>query len=274
MGTDRRKGTDRRTKKRRSAAYYQEMKAKKARLSEDTQHSNASSATEPSTSGQVDSQPSSSTTTTTTSATPLSASERKLNFMLEVMSYDSEIKEDPSSSNSTTTTESDCTSISTCTSGFRLIDIEILNQSISEQLSCKFCQGHVMIKEVSRTGLHSEFIFTCKNLQCKAKKTTFPSSSTSSTNNIEHCSVNRRAAFAMRTIGCDRAELEKFCGVMDLPPPVHKSSYAFINQSIAKAAEAVQAESMTNAAKEEWELAEPGATLVRDIDASGGKFFL
>lgn len=92
------------------------------------------------------------------------------------------------------------------------------------------------------------------------------------TKNLKVCSVNRRAAFAMRSIGCDRAELEKFCGIMDLPPPVHKSSYACINQSIAKAAEAVQERSMTQAAKEEWDLAESGDTPVRDIDVSGGKF--
>ena len=279
MGTDRRKGADRRTKKRRPASYYQEQKAKKARLSEDT----ASSATEASTSasGQVDLQPSPSTTTTTTtttSATPLSASERKLNFMLQEMSVDSEDDsehKDPSTSKCTTT-QSECTSSSSkpvAPFGFRLIDIDILSKAISDQLSCKVCQGDVFMKEVARTGLHSDFVFTCKNLKCKAKKTTFSSSSTSKTNNLEHCAVNRRVAFAMRTIGCDRAELEKFCGVMDLPPPVHKSSYACINESIATAAEAVQAESMTNAAKEEWELAEPGATLVRDIDASGGKFF-
>ena len=53
--------------------------------------------------------------TTTTSATPLSASERKFNFMLEVMSYgdkdESELRED-SSANKFTTAESACTSTS------------------------------------------------------------------------------------------------------------------------------------------------------------------
>ena len=36
--------------------------------------------------------------------------------------------------------------------------------------------------------------------------------------------MNRRAIFAMRSIGCDRAESQTFCGIIDLPTPHPTSS--------------------------------------------------
>ena len=57
---------------------------------------------------------------------------------------------------------------------------------------------------------------------------------------------------AMRMIGCDWVELSLFCGVMDLPQPVQKSSYNIINNPIEKAACSVQQQSMTDAAAAEF----------------------
>ena len=75
----------------------------------------------------------------------------------------------------------------------------------------------------------------------------------------------------MRTIGCDRAELSLFCGVMDLPQPVQKSSYNIINNPIEKAACSVQQQSMTDAAAAEFSLSTPiKDTELRNIDASSG----
>ena len=54
-------------------------------------------------------------------------------------------------------------------------------------------------------------------------------------------SVNRRSVFAVRTIGCDRSDLVRFCGVMDLPPPVHNSSCKKVNKPIDNAAVEVHA---------------------------------
>ena len=52
--------------------------------------------------------------------------------------------------------------------------------------------------------------------------------------------------------GCDPSEHGKFCGVMDLPTPVHKSSY-----NIYKAAKSVQESSMLEIAKLEYSQATP-----------------
>jgi hypothetical protein len=60
----------------------------------------------------------------------------------------------------------------------------------------------------------------------------------------------------MRTIGCGRSELETFCCVIVLPPPVGKTTYSLINKTIESAAKETQITSMRNAAMKEFSLAE------------------
>ena len=69
--------------------------------------------------------------------------------------------------------------------------------------------------------------FHCQNKRCN-KQQPFPSCPQISVGNLSVHSVNCRAAFAMRCFGGDLAELETFCGVMDLPPPVQKCSHNLI----------------------------------------------
>ena len=81
--------------------------------------------------------------------------------------------------------------------------------------------------------------------------------------------MNRRAVLAMRSIGCDRADLQSCCGVMDLPPPVHSSTYNKINETLEKAACTVQNQSMQRAAEREYAQADRIENdEVRDIDVS------
>ena len=71
--------------------------------------------------------------------------------------------------------------------------------------------------------------------------------------------------------GCDWAELSRFCGVMDLPQPVQKSSYNIINSTIEKAACSVQQQSVTDAAAAEFSLSTPiKDTKLRNINVSSG----
>ena len=62
----------------------------------------------------------------------------------------------------------------------------------------------------------------------------------------------------MRCIGGDLAELQTFCGVMNLPPPVRTSSHHHINKAIHEAACSTQTDSMKAAAELEFSLAEGG----------------
>lgn len=49
--------------------------------------------------------------------------------------------------------------------GYRLIDMKILQRVIASQLICKVCKGKVSMREISRKGLASEFVFVCN--RCK-----------------------------------------------------------------------------------------------------------
>ncbi|KAH9504632.1 hypothetical protein Btru_062474 [Bulinus truncatus] len=76
--------------------------------------------------------------------------------------------------------------------------------------------------------------------------------------------------FAMRCVGGGLADLETYCGLMNLPPPVEKSSYKLINSATETAVITAQSQSMNSAAKIEFNLAEVPAEydLCRNIDAS------
>ena len=78
-----------------------------------------------------------------------------------------------------------------------------------------------------------------------------PTSALISVGNLTIHSMNRRAVLAMRIIGRDRADLQSFCGVMDLPPPVQYSTYSKINETLQKAACTAQDQSMQRAAERE-----------------------
>jgi hypothetical protein len=151
--------------------------------------------------------------------------------------------------------------------GYRLVDIELFGANLASKLVCGFCHSQVQLIEICRKGLSSEFAFHCQNQYCNGQES-FPSCAQISAGNVKVSSVNRRAAFAMRCIGGDLAELETFCGIMDLPPPVRKSSYNQINKTLRDAACSVQADMMREAAEIEYSLAEDSGDRIRDIDIS------
>ena len=68
--------------------------------------------------------------------------------------------------------------------------------------------------------------------------------------------MNRRSLLAMRAAGGGHRALKTFCGMMDLPPPVHKSSFQKIRDTVNTAVKAVQEESMKQAGLTEYKLAD------------------
>lgn len=114
--------------------------------------------------------------------------------------------------------------------GNRIIDIAILGDIISAHLVCRHCHSAVRLCEIDRKGLASTFSFHCNNKNCD-RQPVFSSSPQVAVGNSFVNTVNRRTAFAMRSIGADKSELETFCGVMDLPKPVGESSYRAIKKN-------------------------------------------
>ena len=144
----------------------------------------------------------------------------------------------------------------------RIIDMDLLNSNVSESVLSAFCGNSVRLIETSRHGLSSTLAFHSSNNNCN-KQTAFPTSKLISVENLSVHSMNRRAVLVMR------AELQTFCGVMDLPPPVHSSSYIKINQTLETAACDEQNISTEKAGEREYEQAEPLENEnVRNIDDS------
>ena len=62
--------------------------------------------------------------------------------------------------------------------------------------------------------------------------------------------VNTRSVFAMRCCGLGYNALDKFCGLMNLPPPVSKKNYQKLSHKIRDTAETVAEASMPAAIEE------------------------
>ncbi|GFN85806.1 hypothetical protein PoB_001231200 [Plakobranchus ocellatus] len=193
---------------------------------------------------------------------PLSRTEQKLDLNIAELG-DSDNDSRSSSCNDEETDLIEAEEVS----GNRIIDLKILHDNISTHLSCKYCHSTVKLVESNRQGLGSMLQFACSNLDCD-QHSQFPTCPVSTTNSGNYL-INRRAAFAMRCTGGSLAELRTFCGLMDIPPPVTHNTYNIINQSIERAAENVQNDSMAKAASKEFETGDqPDDTGVRNCDVS------
>ena len=148
-------------------------------------------------------------------------------------------------------------SVNDHSSGFRVIDLDILKQQIVTDLVCRHCGASSELIEEKRCGLGSSFKFVCCDKKCKKSKTFFsdPAVKVKESGLINH-SVNRRLALSMRLIGCGLTATRTFCGMMNLPPPVLKTSFAKIKESINQAVTTVQSDSMKEAADTEYKLNE------------------
>ena len=180
-----------------------------------------------------------------------SASARKLS---ELTSYDD------SSCHSFDTSASSCSSASATSdsssesgaededvseSGNRLVAFELLQYAISAMCICIHCHsGEVKLVEESREGLGSMFMIQCQNEEC------MESLSFSSNLKGRFYDVNRRSVLAMRRIGRGYSALQKFCGIMNLPPPLNEKNFQRHQRALSQAATVVATRCMNIAAKE------------------------
>ncbi len=192
----------------------------------------------------------------------LSRSEKKIMTALSIPHNESDARS--SSSDSDDDSDSDSYNKREM-NGYRIIDIGILNKAVTNNVVCRFCKAPVSLIETDCRGLGSTYNFVCNN-NCE-QLCSFPSCPTEG--NLQRYTVNKRAIFSMRCIGGDRAELETFCGVMDIPSGISKSTVHILNSKISEAAISSAASSMSDAAKHEYNNSESiNDTFERDIDVS------
>lgn len=130
--------------------------------------------------------------------------------------------------------------------GYRLVYMDCL-QTIFDGCVCKFCRvGDIVVRETTRAGLASVVSVSCTNDQCTvvSEYPLVPKS------NQYFYDCNRRSVLAARVIGRGHSGLSKFCGVMNLPPPVSKPAFHRHQRILYSAAKSVAETCMEEAAAE------------------------
>ena len=130
-------------------------------------------------------------------------------------------------------------------SGFRLFDMQIFCD-ITSLLPCPECFcAELSLYEVNnkRYGNASFLKLKCNN--CDWKYVFYTSRKAG-----RAFEVNRRIVYAFRAIGKGRSGATKFCGLMNMPPPLQSKAYKVQELHLNSAASKVAKESMTQAAAE------------------------
>lgn len=152
--------------------------------------------------------------------------------------------------------------------GYRMIDMEMLSEGLQTCLACKVCNGNVSFVETNIKGLGSKILIQCETCNPKAIGCFTTSKVVCGSPNVYE--INRRSIYAMRSIGQGLMGLKKFCGLMNMPPPVAQSTYNLVIGCLLKATKDVATEAMHKATLEEINETEETATNSKtDLTVSG-----
>eukprot|EP00117_Sycon_ciliatum_P030880 scpid64997/ scgid24259/ len=133
-----------------------------------------------------------------------------------------------------------------------VLDIALLTwsacrQIVSDICACKICRtGSLTVKETDRAGLASCISLVCSNVDCAgmSKYPLIPKS------NQYFYDCNKRSVLAARSIGKGHRGLRKFCGIMNLPPPISKSAFQCHQKALYVASKSVAESSMQQASRD------------------------
>ena len=124
--------------------------------------------------------------------------------------------------------------------GFRFFDMEVLCDVLS-MLGCHQC-GELdllfMEDEINRKGCASSLHLLCKN--CGWKYSFYTSRQQG-----KSFEVNRRLVYGMRTLGKGHTGAQKFCTLMNMPPPPAAKNYSKISGVITSCLRSIGKESMS-----------------------------
>ena len=129
--------------------------------------------------------------------------------------------------------------------GNRFIDMDILIPVI-EMFPCPNCmEKGLKCSEQKRDGLACKFQIYCPVPGCKWEHIFL------NTKKTKHLyQINRRAYYAMRRCGGGHRRLQKFCYLMNYPPPVSERNYRKITTVVNTAVKALASEIMLDAAND------------------------
>ena len=129
-------------------------------------------------------------------------------------------------------------------SGYKIADLECLQTLLNKFTVCSHCRkGSVSVVNCHDTGLGSVLRMKCS--VCDHSGNAPLSGKTGRTFDL-----NRRSVLAMRCIGCGWSALEKFCGIMNLPPPVSEPAFSSHQKTILAATHKVADKALIEVAAE------------------------
>ncbi|KAG8235747.1 hypothetical protein J437_LFUL016162 [Ladona fulva] len=134
--------------------------------------------------------------------------------------------------------------------GYRLLNFLKVFSAISEFVKCKKCGGRINFKAGGTRGLGFKIMVICKNCD-PIYIPLYPLISSG-------FEINRRFFFALRLLGIGLGGAKKFCGIIDLPPPVAQKSYDAIIKNIHLACLTVSTFVFKKAVMEEREVLRKG----------------
>ena len=126
-----------------------------------------------------------------------------------------------------------------------------LNATLMSSVACASCNERGTVGICSdytmRSGISVPMCLTCT--ACGQSTAVETSKLVSGARKARREELNTRAVLAMRSIGCGHSGLRKFCGVVDLPPPLSPSNYQKHAKAIHDAAKQEAEESMNLAVR-------------------------
>ena len=127
----------------------------------------------------------------------------------------------------------------------KLKDVDVKKR---EGLDWSLCQQSTLYMEedMLRESLASYLTVKCTN--CSFIHSGYTSKGVE--NNKQLVEVDVKSVYVMRRIGVGHKGLQKFCGIMNMPPPVASKNYNKVADKLGKAAEKVAKVSMLAAAME------------------------
>ena len=148
--------------------------------------------------------------------------------------------------------------------GFRFFDMEISSQILSV-LACPECYNiGVLLKEISQKRFGNASFFKLECCNCEWKHVFYSSKKAG-----RAFEVNRRIVYAFRTIGKGRSSAAKFCGLMNMPPPLHSKAYRAQESVLDGAVQKVACETMSEAASEICATSDGDEYVETEVSADG-----
>ena len=134
--------------------------------------------------------------------------------------------------------------------GYRLFDMDIFQEILSAVLCPECCNEGLTVEEddTKRKGLANFILVKCTNCGFTLQKYTSKTVQNIGKPGMQSFDANLRSAYAFIRCGLGHRGIEKFCGMMNMPPPMARKNYDKLSNKICDVVEKVAKSSMLEAA--------------------------